>query len=76
MRRVNQSQVRDELEKEFSMEETWKRLRGMGPLKAPSPCGFPTTFFQGTWNVNGNALFYFVRKALEKAQIPPEAVES
>lgn len=55
-----------ELEKEYSLEETWKALKEMGPLKALGPDWFQVLFFQKTWNVASPTLFNFVKRALEK----------
>lgn len=58
-----------EFDKEYSMEEAWKTLKGIGSLKVPGPDGFQACFFQKTWLLNGPALFDVVKTMLKKAEM-------
>lgn len=62
---LNEDQRR-ELELEYSYDEVWRALKGVGPLKAPAPDGFPTAFFQRTLGTTCHTLVHFVKQALEQ----------
>lgn len=64
------------LESEYTIEETLDALKSMGQLKAPGPDGFPAAFFQRTWKFTRPAVFDFVKKLLEKAEMPTRSNES
>lgn len=40
----------------ISLEEVWVALFQMAPLKAPSPDGLPTLFYQRFWDIMGPSI--------------------
>lgn len=73
--RIGEKQ-RSDLRKEYSLEEAWKALMEMSPLKAPGPDSIQAIFFQKTWEVTGVALFDYAMEVVEKAEITPGSNDS
>lgn len=63
---------REDLDREVSLEEVKAALFDMNPNKSPGIDGFPTVFFQKSWNLVGTNLLSLVREALREGKIDPD----
>ncbi|KAA3462890.1 reverse transcriptase [Gossypium australe] len=52
-------EINDELNSPFKEDEVYAALKGMGPLKAPGPDGFPALFFQKFWHIVGKEVLEY-----------------
>lgn len=62
-----------QLLKDFTGEEVFDALKGMGPTKAPGIDGFPVMFFQKFWSVVGNSIISYCLSILNEGK---EVVQS
>ncbi|XP_059451054.1 uncharacterized protein LOC132181841 [Corylus avellana] len=65
-------EMNTDLLKEFSKDEISTALMQMGPLKAPSPDGFTTGFFQKHWSTMGDEVCNVVLDILNSGKMPDE----
>lgn len=66
----------EEIENEYSMEETQMALRGMGSYKAPGPNGYYAIFFKRSWHLTRTDVHSFLKGILEGGEIPEGAAEA
>ncbi|KAA3465749.1 reverse transcriptase [Gossypium australe] len=52
----------------FSEDEVKTTLKGMGPIKAPGPDGFPAIFFQKYWHIVGKEVLGFCLRVLNEGK--------
>lgn len=68
--------LRQNLEAEYSTEETKRALSQMGSFKAPGPDGYQPVFFKRTWELTGTAVHAFVEGKLKGEEVKEDEGEA